>query len=821
MHLATPLFVKLILPLATGTTFTYSIPEELRAQAQLGRRVTVQFGRGQKIYSAIIAGFVEKGTKGVQTKPILSVVDDEAIVFPIQLEFWQRLATHYLCSLGEVMIGAIPSQLLLDSETRITPLPYTDQRASLPEKEQTALAILDQRHVLSLDEIGSLMNLKNPLKKVKRWVELGVVTVEERVRNRFTAKTKELVVLQEAYKNEAALNRVFDELARAPKQTHVLMSFIQLAAPLEETPRNVERTRLLKASTATNAVLLQLVNKGILDVIKIDDSPAPADATFSLPTLSNAQEKAYAQVVAGFKDKAVCLLQGITSSGKTELYLKFIEEQVSSGKQLLYLLPEIALTTQMIKRISARMGDGVRVFHSRLTHRERAQIWQDMVKYPDRIKLVIAARSGLFLPFKSLGGIIVDEEHDPSYKQQDPAPRYQARDMAIVLALMHQAKVILGSATPSIESLFNAKQGKYAYVTLTERFGQVQLPSIETANIREAQKKHQMKGRFSPQLVAAIHDRLLKKEQVILFQNRRGYTPIWQCTDCGWIPECDHCDVSLTFHKREHGLRCHYCGRLYEPVTQCRACDSKKLKMIGFGTEMLEEELASLFPQAQIARLDQDSTRRKHAYGKIMADLADGSIDILVGTQMVTKGLDLEHVTLVGIMNADSLIRFPEFRAEERAFQLMSQVAGRAGRRNKLGSVIIQTYDPQQAVLELVRANDVEGMYERELNERQQFLYPPFSRLIKLTFKHRDQQKTEQASRAVYKALQQHFGTRAIGPETPYVSRIRDQHIRNILLKLSRKHYFKEKNFTMSKLTTTMALEKFRAVRIVIDVDAN
>ena len=483
-----PSFAKLILPLATGRTFTYSIPDDLRPEVRSGKRVTVQFGRGQKIYSAIIVDFAEEGITGVHTKPILSIVDEDPIVFPEQLEFWNRLAKHYLCSHGEVMIAAMPSQLLLDSETRITALPYTDQRASLSSKEQTALAILDQRHVLSLEEIGGLMDLKDPLKKVKRWVEQGVVEIEEKIVNRFVAKKKKLVSLAKEYRSEAALNRAFDLLAKAPKQTHVLMSFIQLADPLEKTARPVEKTRLLKASAATNAILIQLADKGIFEVNEVDESPALSTGSFTLPALSTAQQKAYDTIVEGFKKKEVCLLHGITSSGKTELYLKFIEEQVNAGKQILYLLPEIALTTQMIKRISARMGDGVRVFHSRLTHRERAQIWQDMVRYPERIKLVIAARSGLFLPFKTLGGIIVDEEHDPSYKQQTTSPRYQARDMAIMLGLIHHAKVLLGSATPSIESLFNAKQGKFAYATLTERFGQVRLPTIEIANIKEAKK---------------------------------------------------------------------------------------------------------------------------------------------------------------------------------------------------------------------------------------------------------------------------------------------------------------------------------------------
>lgn len=810
--------VELIIPLAVGRTFTYRVPGGRRS-LRIGVRVTVHFGKGRKIYTGLICKLNATAKEGVKAKHILSIIDERPIVTKEQIDLWLRMADYYMCTPGEIMLAALPSQLILSSETRIVPAPYQETRSDLPEQEQLALSILDQRNVLNLTELGDLLQLNVPFNKVKQWMDAGHVSIEERILDTFKPKRTEVVELSAEYRTEEALNEAFDALSRAPKQTEILMRVIQLADPLSGDPVAIEKTRLLKAANASSTALKPLISKGILTVKERDDVPTGIDVNQPLPALSKSQEEAYHNLINCLQDRHVCVLHGVTSSGKTELYLRLIQQYLKEGEQVLYLLPEIALTTQMIARVQARLGDGVRVYHSRLTVRERARLWMDLVNHPDKVKIILSARSGIFLPLKDLGLVIVDEEHDPSFKQYDPAPRYNARDMAVLIGSMFNARVVLGSATPSIESLHNASSGKYGHVLLTERYGNVNLPEITTANIQEARRRHLMKGRFTPELLSAIEHRLARNEQIILFQNRRGYTPVWQCTDCGWVPECDHCDVSLTYHKRDHRLRCHYCGKTYEPITRCKACGSTKLKMIGFGTEMLEEEIRTLFPQAEVARLDQDTARGKKAFARILQRMIDGTTDILVGTQMVTKGLDLDHVTLVGIMNADALIRFPDFRASERAFQLMAQVAGRAGRRQTQGSVLIQTYDPHQPIISLVKSNDMNGLYHSELEERERYFYPPYSRLIKLTLKYRDQTKVNACAHALFARLEPYFKARVLGPETPYIGRIKDKYLRNILLKLSKSKYSGEKGIVQSAIEEVLTIERFRTVRIVIDVD--
>ncbi|MBK8340460.1 MAG: primosomal protein N' [Flavobacteriales bacterium] len=512
-------------------------------------------------------------------------------------------------------------------------------------------------------------------------------------------------------------------------------------------------------------------------------------------------------------------MQGVTGSGKTEVYAHLIDAVVQAGGQVLYLLPEIALTSTLITRLKARFGEQVAVFHSRLTARQRAELWMGLMERPEAYPIVVGARSALFLPFQRLELIIVDEEHDPSYKQQDPAPRYNARDMAVVLADICGARVVLGSATPSMESAHNARQGKYGWVRLDERFGRSVLPSVRMLDLREAYKRKRMQGHFAPELLEAIDRTVKRKDQVILFQNRRGYAPVWQCELCAHVPSCDHCDVSLTYHKRDHSLRCHYCGRVYTPPTACASCNSRRLRMIGLGTERIEEELAIHFPQLRIARLDQDTARGKQALEKLLSDFAEGAIDVLVGTQMVTKGLDMERVTLVGILSADQLLRYPEFRAHERAFQLMAQVAGRSGRRTDPGEVLVQAFDVAHPVLGFVLTHDVNGFYTRELEHRQAHNYPPFSRLVRFTLKHRDEQRVADAAQALVERLRPHFNDRVLGPEVPGVAWVRDLHIRNILVKLGRGHHASEKDEVRSAFEDLRASETHGRVRIIADVD--
>jgi primosomal protein N' (replication factor Y) len=583
----------------------------------------------------------------------------------------------------------------------------------------------------------------------------------------------------------------------------------------------VKRDVLLRSSGATAAELKRLCEKGLFAVYErpqgapppLEGKPRPA------PALSPAQQAALDALRSGFTERSTMLLQGVTASGKTEIYFELIAEAMAKGEQTLYLLPEIALTTQIITRLRTRFGERVAVFHSRLSQRDRADLWLRMLREPEAHPVIVGARSALFLPFHRPGLIIVDEEHDPSYKQHEPTPRYHARDMAIVLAGLHGAHVLLGSATPSMESLFNAHSGKYGLARLGERFGDAVLPTIRRVDLADAQRRKQMNGHFSQALIEGITTALGRGEQAIIFQNRRGYAPVWQCETCGWIPECTHCDVSLTYHKQDHGLRCHYCGREYPPPVSCAACGSNRLKMLGFGTEKIEEDLKLILPEASVVRMDQDTTRGKHAFARILARFGDGEVDILVGTQMVTKGLDFDQVTVIGILNADHLLRIPDLRAHERAFQLMEQVAGRSGRKKEPGQVFIQARDIAHPVIGLVVAHDVDGMYERELAMRQAHGYPPFTRLVRLTLKHRDELRVADTALALAQALRTGLGDRVLGPEPPPVARVRDRHLRDILLKLDRNGYRSEKSFVADTIDRVFAAPEHRAIRLVVDVD--
>jgi primosomal protein N' (replication factor Y) len=609
-------------------------------------------------------------------------------------------------------------------------------------------------------------------------------------------------------------------LEKAPKQLHLLMRYVELSRCLSDTPREVDRSALLRASGTSGAVLKALVEKGLFLMEEREaGTPPPADQRRAEPVLSEAQRTALDQVRAAFEERAVVLLRGVTSSGKTELYITLIQEALDRGEQVLYLLPEIALTTQIISRLRERFGDRIAVAHSRMAMHERTQLWLTMAQGDRPAPIVVGARSALFLPFTKLGLVVVDEEHDPSYKQHDPAPRYHARDMAVILAALHGARTLLGSATPAMESLYNARTGKFGHVELLTRFGDVAMPHITRVDLRDAYKRKAMRGHFSSTLIDTVQQALDRREQAIIFQNRRGYVPVWQCETCSWIPECDQCDVSLTYHKQQHQLRCHYCGRHYPPPTICGSCGSPRLKMLGFGTEKIEEELATLFPEARIGRMDQDTMRGKNAMDRLLTSFGEGGIDILVGTQMVTKGLDFDHVSVVGILNADNLMRFPDMRAHERAFQLMAQVAGRAGRRKNAGTVIIQAMDVNNPILDLVVRHDVEGMYQREIEHRQSHGYPPYTRLIELTLKHRSEERVAATAVALGQALRSGLGERVLGPDIPLVSRIRDRHLRKLLIKIRRSAHTEEKAFVSEMIDRVFSDPAHSAVQLVTDVD--
>ena len=816
---AAPRFVDLILPLAVPGLFTYAVPEEMDLVA-VGMRVVVPFGRGRKLYSGLVRRVHQQHPGYKQVRSVLSMLDAAPVVTPEQLELWERMAEHYLCAIGEVMIAALPGQLSLSSETRLMAGPELAGAEAASGRASLLLQALQAREVITLGEAGELLGVKDPMPMVKKLMEQRTLLLEEELRDTWKPKKVQYVALASEARSEEALHAWFDRLEKAPKQLQLLMRYVELSRCLSDEPREVERSKLLNLSHTTPAQLEALVEKGLfIRYAREAGMPAEEGGQRSGIQLSEAQAGALIQLKHAFTTHDVALLRGVTSSGKTEVYAALIEEQLASGRQVLYLLPEIGLTAQIIARLRARFGARIAVFHSRMSQGERTELWMRCAQGEQPPPIVVGARSALFLPFRRLGLVVVDEEHDPSYKQQDPAPRYNARDMAIILGAIQGAKVLLGSATPSLETLHNARSGKFAQVDLLVRFGDVALPSIVRVDLREAARRKEMQGHFSRTLVEAIAGALQRGEQAIVFQNRRGYVPVWQCETCGWVPECDHCDVSLTYHKLDHQLRCHYCGHRYPPPTACGHCGSTRLRMLGFGTEKIEEELALLFPEARIARMDQDTTRGRHAMDRILTGFAEGALDILVGTQMVTKGLDFERVSVVGILHADRLLKFPDFRAHERGFQLMAQVAGRAGRRGTPGTVIIQAQDVHHPVLDLVVGNDVEGMYERELEHRLAHGYPPFTRLVEITLKHRHEDRVAATAATLAAALREGLGDRVLGPDIPPVSRIRDRHLRTLLLKIRRTAHRREKAYIRDVIDRVFSEAPHASVQLVTDVD--
>ena len=783
-------------------------------------RVVVPFGKGRRLYTGIVTATSPEPSTLARPRRVVEVLDAAPVVEASQLAFWRILAEHYLCTLGEVMVAALPGQLVLSSETRVMRGPKDPEQGSLKPRESLLLSAVEERGELSLDQAGELLGVLHPMRQVKELVDRGLLALAEEVHETYRPRTEKFVELHEHMHGEEALHAAFDALARAEKQLALLMRFVELSRCLGGDPLPVTKRELLKRSGASPAILRELVKREVLQVVERPLVPDAPDGGPPTPiALTPPQEEALNAVRNGWEDHPAVLLHGVTASGKTELYMRLMEEALERSEQVLYLLPEIALTTQVIARLKRQFGDRVAVYHSRLAPRERTELWLRMLRDPASIPIVVGARSSLFLPFQGLGLVIVDEEHDPSYKQHDPAPRYQARDMAIVLAGLHGARTLLGSATPSLESLYNADQGKYGKALLTVRHGDARLPAIERVDVREAARRHRMQGRFSQDLLDAISRALDRHEQVILFQNRRGYAPVWQCETCGSVPQCLHCDVSLTYHKRHHRLHCHYCGREYDPPLACGECGGQKLRMVGFGTEKIEEELATLLPEARIVRMDQDTTRGKHAFEQLLDRFGAGDIDVLVGTQMVTKGLDFDRVTVVGILAADDLLRFPDFRAHERGFQLMAQVAGRSGRRTDPGVVVLQAREVHHPVIELVIAHDLMGLYHRELEHRRAHGYPPFTRLVQLTLRHRRESLVMQAAAALGPALHARFGERLLGPEAPPVARVRDLHLRRLLVKLGKGNYRTDKADLARIVEEVLDQGELARVQRVWDVD--
>jgi primosomal protein N' (replication factor Y) (superfamily II helicase) len=814
-------FADVVLPLALPNLFTYRIPQTLSGVVVPGMRVVVQFGKSGKLYAAVVWR-VHENAPAYAAKYIEHMLDPEPVVTQKQLELWEWMAGYYLCTRGEILIAALPSGMRLTSETRILLNPQqTEPRDGLSDDAFIVLEALDVRQSLTLEELSAILDRKTVYPLVKELIGLGFIAVHEELQERYRPKFESFVRLAPEYNTEDKLREAFNELEkRAFKQLEVLMSFIRLSDRYGKPQEFIKRTHLLEtAKDSSGSSLRGLIKRGVLEQHELEVSRlllAESDGRTIL--LSDEQQHALQHIRTQFEQQDVVLLHGVTSSGKTEVYIRLIAEQFEQNKQVLYLLPEIALTTQLIVRLQRHFGERVLVYHSKYSEQERVEVWQHVRKGGPVI--VVGARSALFLPFSNPGLVIIDEEHDSSYKQQEPAPRYNARETAIWLARLHGAKVLLGSATPAVETYFLAKQGRYGFAALTGRFGGTELPQIDVVDTRELTRKKLMQSHFSPQLIEGIQQALDRKEQIILFQNRRGFAPSVECQSCGHVPHCIRCDVSLTYHKVSDQLRCHYCGWTTPPPKKCPACGETDLRMRGFGTEKIEEELSLIFPTARIARMDLDTTRGKNSLHQLVADFENRKIDMLVGTQMVTKGLDFGHVSLVGILQADQSLNFPDFRAWERSFQLMAQVAGRAGRRSKQGRVIIQTFNPQHPVIEQVVANDFIGLYQQQINERQEFHYPPFFRLIRLTLKSRDENLLVLAAQHLADQLRAHFGARVLGPEFPAVAKVRDEYLKNIMLKIEREaNSIKVKSIISKELLNMRAHPDFKKVRVVADVD--
>jgi primosomal protein N' (replication factor Y) len=821
------LFVDIILPIPIRKEFTYRVPYELNDIIFTGARVVVPFGRS-KLVTGIITSIHENVPQEYQAKYIEHLLDDKPIINPNQYTFWKWISNYYMAPIGDVMNAALPANFKLASETKIVLHPdYQIEPKYLTEKEHDIVLALDMREVLDLKEISELIGIKTIQPIIKSLIDKRAVLSKEELNEKFSPKTAVHVRLSDAYCSNDELNefiKSIDGVKSKEKQLNALLQLLQCMDLNSNTKDYVLRKKLINADVSLSS-LNTLERNGIITQEKIvisrfDDNRHEGH---EFKELSEAQKIALSEVQKGFNQDKVTLLHGVTGSGKTEIYVQLIQEQLDLGKQVLFLLPEIALTTQLIQRLSTYFGEQIGVYHSKFNQNERVEIWNHVLNNdPNRYRIVLGARSSIFLPFIDLGLIIVDEEHESSFKQYDPSPRYNARDCAIVLSKLHNATILLGSATPSIESYYNAKSNKYHLVNLTDRFGANLLPEILCANVLKERRQKSMQSHFTSFLLENMKESLENGEQVILFQNRRGYTPLWMCEVCNWTPKCVSCDVSLTYHKHSNNLKCHYCGHTTKPIGSCKACGSNRLKMLGFGTEKIEDELSVIFPERVVKRLDLDTTRSKNAYAKLLNEFDSGNIDVLVGTQMVTKGLDFDNVNLVGVLDADMLLNRPDFRAFERSFQLMTQVAGRSGRRKKRGKVIVQTGDPDHWVIQHVSGHDYVGFYKAEITERKNFFYPPYYKIIEITLKHKNENELNRASIELASKLKEAFKERVLGPEFPIVKRIYNLFLKKITLKIER-----NANDKMVKDHIHQIMDDFfsdpsnKSIRSVIDVDPN
>lgn len=815
---ATNTFATVILPLAVPKPYTYYVPEELIAKIQFGLRVEVPFGKS-KTYAGLVMK-IHQDQPEHRTKPILSLIDEAPFINEKQIQLWQWLADYYCCTLGEVMDAALPANLKLASERRLVLSPVFDlmeNAAELTDKEYILAEALTIQNEITIGDVKKILNQKTIYPIVNRLIDKKVVYLYEDLKEKYAPKKIACVRLKEPYRSEPKmLEEAFELCNRSMRQAEALMAYIQFSRG----QKDVRKQDIYKKANVDSTVLKAMEKKGIFELYEKEVSRIGGyeEELVEANELSEQQVQAIKEMKAVFKEKNVALLHGVTGSGKTRVYVEMIREAMERGEQVLYLLPEVALTTQIISRLQKIFGDEVAVYHHRIGNNERVDMWKEVINGKP---IVLGARSGLFMPFQNLGLVIVDEEHDTSFKQHDPAPRYNGRDAGIYLAHLFGAKVILGTATPAIETYYNAKKGKYGLVEMKERFGGMQLPEMVIVDAKEELKKRKLQSHFTSVLLDNLNASKERGEQAILFQNRRGYSPTLRCVTCGWHQECKNCDVSLTYHKFKNNLQCHYCG-FNAPVPKiCPACGSPEIKLQGFGTEKIEDELKIYLPDSKIGRMDFDTVRTKNAHARIINDFEEKRLDLLVGTQMVTKGLDFDNVGIVGVLSADQLLQFPDFRASERGFHLITQVAGRAGRKHKRGKVIVQAFNVSHPVLQEVFDNDYQRFYEREIMERQAFKYPPFTKLIKITLKHKRPNILNVGTKIFDYELKKALGSRVIGPAIPYVGRVRGQYLLDILIKLEPKGAIlkKAKEVIRAATITMQKTEGYSTVRVNVDVD--
>ncbi|MFC6997885.1 replication restart helicase PriA [Rufibacter roseus] len=823
------LFADVILPLPLPKLFTYRIPLEMSDDVLVGARVLVQFGT-KKVLSCVVARVHEQAPTDYQAKYILEVIDEKPVVTGPQLKLFSWIAEYYMCTLGEVINAALPAALKLSSESKIQLHPQFSEETNewpLTAHEEKILFALRQKPHLTFTEAGQLLQLTSFHKIIKSLLLKEVIIIYEEIAEKYAPKVVKKVRLAPAFTtDEATLEELFNQLATKAKQLDVLLKYVQLNPLLQDMALNehgVEKNLLTSNPHLSLSAINTLIKNGVLeqfDVVVSRFPVAEGRGPYLASELSPDQASARDEVLDHFNSKDTVLLHGITGSGKTEVYIDLIQKAVDAGGQVLYLLPEIALTAQIVTRLKRVFQDRLGVYHSKFSDNERVEVWNGILS--GRFQVIVGVRSSVFLPFHSLSLLVVDEEHEPSYKQHEPAPRYNAREVALMMAHFHGAKTLLGSATPSVETYYHCQTGRWGLVNLHVRYGEAVLPEIELVDIRRESLRKNMLSHFSQKLVHDMEDTLHRKEQVILFQNRRGYSPFIDCNDCAWIPKCRNCAVSLSYHKFSNELRCHYCGYHERKPNECPACGSTMLKTVGFGTEKIEDELKLLLPEARIQRMDLDTTKRKNSHQQIIEDFEQQRTNILVGTQMVTKGLDFEHVSLVGILSADSIIHFPDYRAHERAYQLFVQVSGRAGRKGKPGKVIIQTANPNQTIFERVIENNYLGLYEQEIAERQKFRYPPFVRIIKITVKHPEAKPCEAAAIALAKDLTDRLGrTGILGPEPPHIFKIRNLFLQEVHVKLDRDggRLRFSKNQIQEAVFHLLQSKDFKNLRVAIDVD--